>query len=71
MQAFTARAAPGLYVSSVVAAELLGGARSARDRKLLAERVLGDPPGFDRRVLSAIDRKIVASFDRHQGQARW
>ncbi|MFT4102275.1 MAG: dienelactone hydrolase family protein [Burkholderiaceae bacterium] len=31
----------------------------------LAERLLGDPPGFDRGVLPAIDRKIVAFFDRH------
>ena len=41
LQEFVARAAPGLYVSSIVAAELLGGARSAKDRKLLEDRVLG------------------------------
>jgi predicted nucleic acid-binding protein len=41
LQEFAARAAPGLYVSSVVAAELLGGVRSARDRKVLEDRVLG------------------------------
>jgi predicted nucleic acid-binding protein len=41
MQGFVARAAPGLYVSSVVAAELRGGARSARDRKVLEQKVLG------------------------------
>ena len=40
LRGFVARAAPGLYVSSVVAAELRGGARSARDRKALEERVL-------------------------------
>lgn len=41
LQEFVARTAPGLYVSSIVAAELLGGARSVKDRKLLEERVLG------------------------------
>jgi len=41
LQGFVARAAPGLYVSSVVAAELRGGARSAKDRKLLEDKVLG------------------------------
>jgi len=41
LQEFVARAAPGLHVSSIVAAELLGGARSAKDRKLLEDRVLG------------------------------
>lgn len=38
---FTAWAAPRLYVSSVVAAELRAGARSAHDRKTLEDRVLG------------------------------
>jgi predicted nucleic acid-binding protein len=37
---FVAWAAPRLYVSSVVAAELRAGARSARDRKLVEDRVL-------------------------------
>ena len=41
LQGFVARAAPGLYLSSVVAAELRGGARSARDRKVLEDKVLG------------------------------
>jgi predicted nucleic acid-binding protein len=41
LQDFAARAAPGLHVSSVVAAELLAGARSAKDRKVLEDRVLG------------------------------
>jgi len=41
LQEFVSRAAPGLHVSSVVATELLGGARSARDRKVLEDRVLG------------------------------
>lgn len=31
----------------------------------LAGELLNDPPGFDRAVLPAIDRKIVAFFDRH------
>jgi predicted nucleic acid-binding protein len=38
---FAAWAAPGLYLSSVVAAELRAGARSARDRKALEDQVLG------------------------------
>lgn len=38
---FTAWAAPRLYVSAVVATELRAGARSARDRKTLEDRVLG------------------------------
>lgn len=41
LQEFVSRAAPWLYVSSIVAAELLGGARSSRDRKVLEDRVLG------------------------------
>lgn len=41
LQEFAGRAAPGLYLSSVVAAELRGGARSARERKQLEDRVLG------------------------------
>jgi predicted nucleic acid-binding protein len=41
LQDFVAGAAPRLYVSSVVSAELLAGTRSAKDRKLLEERVLG------------------------------
>ena len=41
MQEFTARVASGFYVCSVVSAELLGGARSAKDRKTLEDRVLG------------------------------
>jgi predicted nucleic acid-binding protein len=41
LQNFAARAAPALYLSSVVAAEIRAGARSARDRKVLEDRVLG------------------------------
>lgn len=41
MQEFVAKAAPGLFISSIVAAELVGGARSVRDRKVLEDRVLG------------------------------
>ena len=37
LAAFTAREAPRLYLSSVVAAELRAGARSARDRRQLEE----------------------------------
>lgn len=39
LEAFTAREAPRLYLSAVVAAELQAGARSSRDRKLLNEQV--------------------------------
>jgi len=40
LEAFSAKEAPRLYLSSVVAAELQAGARSSRDRKLLMEQVL-------------------------------
>ena len=40
LEAFTAREAPRLYLSAVVAAELRAGARSTRDRKQLEEQVL-------------------------------
>lgn len=41
LDAFVTWAAPALYVSSVVAAELRAGARSARDRRTVEERLLG------------------------------
>jgi predicted nucleic acid-binding protein len=41
LEAFTAREAPRLYLSSVVAAELRAGARSPRDLRQLEEHVLG------------------------------
>lgn len=41
LHGFAGRAAPALYLSSVVAAELRGGTRSARERKVLEARVLG------------------------------
>jgi predicted nucleic acid-binding protein len=41
LQDFSGRTAPGLYVSSVVVSELLAGARSVKDRKVLEDRVLG------------------------------
>ena len=41
LQEFAAREARGLHVSSIVSAELLAGARSAKDRKVLEDRVLG------------------------------
>ena len=51
LEAFTAREAPRLYLSSVVAAELRAGARSSRDRKHLDEQVLA--PYFRRgRILT-------------------
>jgi predicted nucleic acid-binding protein len=40
LEAFTAREAPRLYLSAVVAAELLAGCRSSRDRRRLEEHVL-------------------------------
>lgn len=40
-EAFAARAAPGLWLSAVVAAELRAGARSARARDTLERQVLG------------------------------
>ncbi|MEJ7809528.1 MAG: PIN domain-containing protein [Gemmatimonadaceae bacterium] len=39
-EAFCAQAAPGLYLSAVVAAELRAGARPARARRTLEERIL-------------------------------
>ena len=41
LQEFVAWAAPGLHVSSVVASELRAGARSARDRRTIEDRLLG------------------------------
>lgn len=41
LQRFTAWAAPGLYLSSVVAAELRAGVRSEEDREALESLVLG------------------------------
>lgn len=40
-EAFVARAAPGLWLSAVVAAELRAGARTARARRVLERQVLG------------------------------
>ena len=40
LEAFIAREAPRLYLSAVVAAELLAGCRSSRDRRRLEEHVL-------------------------------
>lgn len=40
-ETFSARAAPGLYLSAVVAAELRAGARSAPARETLERRVFG------------------------------
>ncbi|HZF07274.1 MAG TPA: type II toxin-antitoxin system VapC family toxin [Thermoanaerobaculia bacterium] len=51
LEAFTAREAPRLYLSAVVASELRAGVRSSRDRRQLEERVLA--PFFRRgRVLT-------------------
>jgi predicted nucleic acid-binding protein len=41
LESFVAWAAPSLYVSSVVAAELRAVARSARDRRTVEDRLLG------------------------------
>ncbi len=70
LQGFVARAAPGLYVSSVVAAELRGGARSARDRKVLEEKVLGPFARRDRMLTpsseawDALGRTLAALRER-------
>lgn len=40
-EAFIARAAPGLWLSAVVAAELRAGARAARKRQALERQILG------------------------------
>ena len=49
--AFCAAAAPGLFLSSVVAAELRAGARDARDRRAIEERVL-EPYARRRRLVT-------------------
>ena len=70
LQEFAGRAAPGLYLSSVVAAELRGGARSARDRKVLEDRVLGPFARRDRLLTpsaaawDALGRTLAALRDR-------
>ena len=70
LQEFAGRAAPGLYLSSIVAAELRGGARSARDRKVLEDRVLGPFARRDRLLTpsaaawDALGRTIAALRDR-------
>ena len=48
LQDFVARAAPGLHVSSIVAAELRAGARSARDRRTVEDQLLGPFVRHDR-----------------------
>ncbi len=48
LQEFATWAAPRLHVSSIVAAELRAGARSARDRRTLEERLLGPFARHDR-----------------------
>lgn len=50
-EAFVARAAPGLWLSAVVAAELRAGARTAQARAILERQVLG-PYGRRGRVLA-------------------
>jgi predicted nucleic acid-binding protein len=58
LEAFTAREAPRLYLSAVVAAELRAGARSTRERKQLDEQILA--PFFRRgRILTP----SVAAWD--------
>jgi predicted nucleic acid-binding protein len=70
LQEFAGRAAPGLYLSSVVAAELRGGSRSARDRKILEDRVLGPFARRDRLLTpgpaawDALGRTLAALRDR-------
>jgi predicted nucleic acid-binding protein len=48
---FVTWAAPGLHVSSVVATELRAGARTARDRRTIEERLLG-PFARQERILT-------------------
>ena len=51
LREFVAWAAPGLHVSSVVAEELRGGARSARDHRTVEDRLLG-PFARNERILT-------------------
>jgi predicted nucleic acid-binding protein len=70
LQEFAGRAAPGLYLSSIVAAELRGGARSVRDRKALEDRVFGPFARRDRLVTpsaaawDALGRTVAVLRDR-------
>ncbi|MBX9929155.1 MAG: PIN domain-containing protein [Gemmatimonadaceae bacterium] len=66
---FVSWAAPGLYVSSVVAAELRAGAGSVRDRRTIEDRLLG-PFARHERVLTpsaaawdALGRTLAALRD--------
>jgi predicted nucleic acid-binding protein len=51
LDGFVTWAAPGLHVSSVVATELRAGARTARDRRTIEERLLG-PFARQERILT-------------------
>lgn len=70
LQEFVAWAAPGLHLSSVVAAELRAGARSVRDRRIIEDRLLG-PFARHERILApsaaawdALGRTLAALRDR-------
>jgi predicted nucleic acid-binding protein len=70
LQEFVARAAPGLHVSAVVAAELRAGARSVRDRRIIEQRLLG-PFARHERILTpsaaawdALGRTLATLRDR-------
>ncbi len=72
LETFVAWAAPGLYVSSVVTAELRAGARSARDRRTVEDRLLG-PFARHERVMTpsaaawdALGRTLAA-LREHEG----
>lgn len=70
LQEFVTWAAPGLHVSSVVAAELRAGARSVRDRRIVEDRLLG-PFARNDRILTpsaaawdALGRTLATLRDR-------
>jgi predicted nucleic acid-binding protein len=70
LQQFVAWTAPGLHVSSIVAAELRAGARSPRDRRTIEERLLG-PFARQERILTpspaawdALGRTLATLRDR-------
>lgn len=70
LETFVAWSAPGLFVSSVVAAELRAGARTSRDRRTIEERLLGPFARHERMVTpsaaawEALGRTLAALHDR-------
>ena len=67
LEAFTAREAPRLYLSTVVAAELQAGARSSHDRKL---RFLRNEGAGEVGAENAVSLDSVIGMGCHAGGSR-